>query len=223
MAICPSSKVPMERSCVRCRGADQRPAASSGSVSQPTAASGSITLTTTATKAHAMELRPLPDSANYSDPLRRQKAASTDGRTEVCSLTCLQREEINPIDGDRPRCCGSEWAKLDYLVCFRVRLCVYFSLFNAIRKGSIELIHWYGCNRFSISIKPMNKMQSYWCLFWLNNENISYIFTSNTKQVPKIPIEWTVQIFWGIAVILISLGKILNPKMPYSMWMCVSG
>lgn len=67
------------------------------SIIQPTAASGSITLRTPVTKPHAMEQRPLPDSANYSDPLRGTKAASTDGKTEVCSSACLGKEETKPV------------------------------------------------------------------------------------------------------------------------------
>lgn len=70
---------------------------SSSSLLQPTAASGSITLRTPVTKPHAMEQRPLPDSANYSDPLRGTNAASTDGRTEVCSFACLGKEETKPV------------------------------------------------------------------------------------------------------------------------------
>lgn len=74
VAICPSSTVPVEQSCVGWRGDDQRPTeSSSSSILQPTAASGSIALTTPVTEPHAVEQRPLPDSANYSDPLRGNK------------------------------------------------------------------------------------------------------------------------------------------------------
>ena len=76
VAICPSSTVPVEQSCVGWRGDDQRPtesSSSSSSILQHTAASGSITLTTPVTEPHAAEQCPLPDSANYSDPLRGNK------------------------------------------------------------------------------------------------------------------------------------------------------
>ncbi len=80
---------------------DQRPAVSSGSGSilKPTAASGFITLRTPVTKPHTMEQRPLPDSTNYTDPLR-VSAASTDGRTEVRSFARSVKEETNATVGN---------------------------------------------------------------------------------------------------------------------------
>ena len=96
VAICPSSVVPVEQGCVGWGGGEQRPAVSS-SILEPTAANGSITLRTAVTKPHGVEQRLLPDSANYSDPLRGRKAAPTDGRTEVCSLACLGKEETKSI------------------------------------------------------------------------------------------------------------------------------
>lgn len=95
VAICPSSVVPVEQGCVGWSGDEQRPAVSS--ILEPTAANGSITLRTPVTKPHAVEQRLLPDSANYSDPLRGRNAAPTDGRTEVCSLACLVKEETKSI------------------------------------------------------------------------------------------------------------------------------
>lgn len=82
-----------------CRGDDQRPAVSSSrSILRPTAASDSITLRIPVTKPNAMEQRPLPDTANYSDPLRNINAAPTDGRRKVGSITCLVKEEKNTTD-----------------------------------------------------------------------------------------------------------------------------
>lgn len=63
-----------------CRGDDQRSAASSGRNDiKPTTARDSIALRTPVTKPHAMEQRPLPDPANYTDPSRSVTADLTDG------------------------------------------------------------------------------------------------------------------------------------------------
>lgn len=77
-----------------------RGAVRSSSILEPTAANGSITLRAPVTKPHAMEQRPLPDSANYSDPLRGTNAAPADGRTEVCSLACLVKGDKTYLDAD---------------------------------------------------------------------------------------------------------------------------
>lgn len=89
VATCPSSVVPVEVWTAD----EQRPAVSS-SILKPTAANGSIALRTLVTKPNAMEQRPLPYSANYSEPLRRTYAAPTDGRTEVCLCACLVKGHL---------------------------------------------------------------------------------------------------------------------------------
>lgn len=85
--------VPAALSLWRCGVQTNRPAVSS-SILKPTAANGSIALRTLVTKPHAMEQRPHPDSANYSEPLRRTYTAPTDGRTEVCLCTCLVKGHL---------------------------------------------------------------------------------------------------------------------------------
>ena len=100
VAICPSNTVPVEQSCVRWRGDEQQHAlSSSSSFLEPTAAGGSISLTTPVTKPHAMERRPLPDSANCGDP--SWGTASTDGWAEVCSFACLVEEEEEEEEKNR--------------------------------------------------------------------------------------------------------------------------